>query len=53
MQPVYRSLGMFISQSFPVSEQLSEFGFYLPSGTGNTNEEIEFSAHAFLEIVGN
>ena len=53
LQPVFMKLGMFVSQSFPIAEQLSEFGFYLPSGTGNTNEEIRKSALAFLEIIGN
>ena len=51
LQPVYKKLGMFEFESHPNSENLSEFGFYLPSGTGNTNDEIIKSAETFLEII--
>jgi perosamine synthetase len=40
MQPVFRKKQMFTNESYPVSEYISEMGFYLPSGLGITDEQI-------------
>jgi perosamine synthetase len=37
--------------SCPVAENLAERGFYLPSGVGNTDEEIEISAQTLIEVL--
>jgi dTDP-4-amino-4,6-dideoxygalactose transaminase len=37
-QPV---LAEYFQEALPVSELISETGFYLPSGVGTTDEEIE------------
>lgn len=39
-QPVFTSLGLFKNTSCPVSDDLSDRGFYLPSGLAITDEQI-------------
>jgi len=46
LQPALRRMGMFSKQEFPVSEWLWEYGLYLPSGVGTTDDEIDQSADA-------
>lgn len=40
-QPAFRNLGLFEGESYPVSEEISRTGMYLPSGSGLKEEEIE------------
>ena len=40
-QPVLRRMGFFEKQSFPVAEYLARRGFYLPSGLGLENHQIQ------------
>lgn len=40
-QPVFNNMGLFINEKYPVAEKLSRNGFYIPSGLGLTQEEIE------------
>ncbi len=40
-QPAFRNLGLFEGESYPVSEEISRRGMYLPSGSGLKDEEIE------------
>lgn len=40
LQPVFRKRGLFINENYPVSEKLSEYGFYIPSGLALTEEQI-------------
>lgn len=49
-QPVFTEDGHFISQSFPVSNQLSRKGFYLPSGLALTPEQIQQTCQAIKDI---
>ncbi len=51
-QPALIELGIARDECMPVSEELSELGFYLPSGLALTDDEIETSASAILEILG-
>ncbi len=39
-QPVFLNLGLFQGESYPVSEDISKRGMYLPSGSGLREEEI-------------
>jgi perosamine synthetase len=39
-QPVYRRQGRFTGEHYPVAEDLSRRGFYLPSGARLTNDEV-------------
>lgn len=40
-QPVFQKMGLFINESYPVAEKMARNGFYLPSGLGLTDDEIE------------
>lgn len=50
-QPVFQKMGLFSGQKLPVAERLARRGFYLPSGLGITDNEIEMVAHAVREIL--
>lgn len=39
-QPVYQNMGLFINESYPVAEMLSERGLYIPSGMALTEEQM-------------
>jgi perosamine synthetase len=39
-QPVFKKMGLFLNEHYPVGEKLARNGFYVPSGLGLTNEEI-------------
>ncbi|MDQ6472076.1 DegT/DnrJ/EryC1/StrS family aminotransferase [Flavobacterium sp. LHD-80] len=39
-QPIFKKMGLFKSESYPVAEKLARNGFYIPSGLGLSNEEI-------------
>ncbi len=41
LQPVFLENGLFKNEKYPISEQLSEFGFYIPSGLGISDSEID------------
>ena len=40
LQPVYRKLGWYTDESYPVAENMAERGFYIPSGLALTEHEI-------------
>ncbi|HEY4831023.1 MAG TPA: DegT/DnrJ/EryC1/StrS family aminotransferase, partial [Waddliaceae bacterium] len=40
-QPVFRDMGLFIGEKYPVAEKLARQGFYIPSGLGLSKEEIQ------------
>jgi perosamine synthetase len=40
-QPVFREMGLFTGERYPVAERLARRGFYLPSGIGLTDEQID------------
>lgn len=42
LQPVFRKMGLFENESYPVAEWLAEKGFYIPSGLGMTREQQEY-----------
>ncbi|MBK7445707.1 MAG: DegT/DnrJ/EryC1/StrS family aminotransferase [Ignavibacteria bacterium] len=50
LQPVFKKMGLFKNEKYPVSEKLSEFGFYIPSGLALTEEQIITSAEALKSI---
>jgi perosamine synthetase len=50
LQPVFQNLN-FPRTACPVAEKLGERGFYLPSGLGLTDEELEFSANTLIELL--
>ena len=40
-QPVYRKMGLFVEDVFPVSERIARRGLYLPSGQAITDDQID------------
>ena len=40
-QPVFLKMGLFREESYPVAESLARRGFYLPSGLGITDAQLE------------
>lgn len=38
-QPILRRMGLFVDESYPVTERISRRGFYVPSGLGITEEQ--------------
>lgn len=50
-QPVFKKMGLFNNERYPVAERLARRGFYLPSGMALTGEQIERSAKALKEIL--
>jgi perosamine synthetase len=50
-QPVFRRMGLFAGQRYPTAERIARRGFYLPSGLGLSDPEIERSAQALREIL--
>lgn len=51
LQPVFNKQGMFLNEKHPVAENMAEYGFYLPSGLGLKNEEIEYVAEQLKLII--
>lgn len=41
LQPVYRKAGLFLGESYPVAERIAERGFYIPSGLGVTDAQVD------------
>ena len=51
-QKIFKKMKLFAKkQKFPNSDYLSQNGFYLPSGIGIANIEIDFVAKALLKIL--
>jgi perosamine synthetase len=48
-QPVFQKMGLFKNESYPVAEKLARNGFYIPSGLGLTNEEINTVSEMLLK----
>ncbi len=50
-QPVFNKMGLFNSESYPVSEKIARRGFYLPSGQAITDEQIQKVACELKKIL--
>lgn len=50
-QPVFRERGLFGRAECPVAERLARRGFYVPSGLGLTEEEIDVAASAVVSAL--
>ena len=50
-QPVWKKRGLFTGESYPVSEFLSKMGFYIPTGVGLTDSQIEEVVKTIREIL--
>lgn len=50
-QPVFQKMGLFAGEHHPHAERCARRGFYLPSGLGNTQAEVQASVHALKDIL--
>ncbi len=50
-QPVFRKMGLFTGESYPVAERLARRGFYLPSGLALSEQQMERVASAVREVL--
>lgn len=50
-QPVFRKLGLFEGEKYPVAEHIARRGFYVPSGMALTHEEIDRVADAVIQVL--
>jgi perosamine synthetase len=50
-QPVFRRMGLFEGERYPVAERIARRGFYLPSGMALTTLQIEASAAALRSVL--
>jgi len=52
-QPVFQKMGLFINEHYPVTENISRFGLYLPSGLTITEDQIDRVCQAIRRIMTN
>jgi perosamine synthetase len=50
-QPVYKEMGLFVNEQYPVAESLSETGFYIPCGLGITAKELSAVASIVRSVL--
>src|SRR5262249_10852576 len=50
-QPVFQKMGLFHGEKYPVSEHLSQNGFYLPSGLKITESQIDQVCDAVQKVL--
>ncbi|MBA4445017.1 DegT/DnrJ/EryC1/StrS family aminotransferase [Cylindrospermopsis raciborskii CS-506_D] len=50
-QPVWRKMGLFSEESFPVAEKLARRGFYLPSGLVLTEDQVVTVTNTLRSIL--
>jgi perosamine synthetase len=52
-QPVFRNMNLFEGELYPVAEEISQKGLYLPSSSGLTSNEIEYVSDTIKDISKN
>lgn len=50
-QPVFARMGLFKEERYPVAERIARRGFYVPSGLGLTEQQIEVAAKKLISIL--
>lgn len=50
-QPVFREMGLFAGEHYPVAERLARRGFYIPSGLALTDTQMKEVAEAVKELL--
>ena len=50
-QPVLRDLGLFKEEEYPISSDLSERGFYIPSGLALTEKQVSKVIEAIKKVA--
>jgi len=49
-QPVFQRMGLFKNEKYPIGENIARRGFYIPSGIGMSEDQIEIVAQRFKII---
>ena len=50
-QPVFNKMGWYANEQYPVAERIAEYGFYLPSGLGITDDEIKEVSETLKSVL--
>ncbi|MCP3175633.1 DegT/DnrJ/EryC1/StrS aminotransferase family protein [Desulfuromonas sp. KJ2020] len=50
-QPVFRKMGLFKDERFPIAEWLARRGFYIPSGLALTDEQMDVVVEAMEKVI--
>jgi perosamine synthetase len=50
-QPVFKKMGLFEGEIYPVAEKIARRGFYIPSGLALSNLQIEHVANVMREVL--
>ena len=50
-QNIFKKMGLFKNESYPIAENLSKNGFYLPSGVGLKNNQIDYIVKIVNKIL--
>ena len=50
-QPVFRNMGLFRTEQYPVAERIARRGFYVPSGLALTYRQMEQVAKAVKKTI--
>lgn len=50
-QPVFHDMGLFVGETYPVSERIARKGFYIPSGLAITDEQMDHVCAAVRKIL--
>jgi len=50
-QPVFKQMGLFGDETYPVAENMSRMGFYLPSGMGLTDDQLEIVVEKLKAVL--
>lgn len=50
-QTIFKKMGLFKNESYPVAENLAKNGFYLPSGLGLSNKQLEYIVRITNKII--
>lgn len=51
-QPIFKKMGLFKGESYPISERLARRGFYIPSGLALKDRQIDMVADGLREVMG-
>jgi len=50
-QPVFRRMGLFVGESYPVAEKLARRGFYIPSGLSLKKQQMVCVSEALRDLL--
>ena len=51
-QPVFKNMGWFSNESYPIAENIARRGFYIPSGLALTVEQMDYVIDCLAKVLG-